>query len=131
MDGIKKLLLGGLMAATPTIAMAEFPDLSTKVVIPGCRLARTMDESDSSLIAASRIFSADPRLGIAAGYCAGWVNEAFQAPCISNELSMDDVMLVIINYSAKHPEYDNWAFIAIASEAMQDQWPACKKTGRP
>lgn len=118
-------------AAIPTIALAEFPLPSAQAVIAGCRIARGMDATAASQAAAKAAFAADPQLAAAAGYCAGWAFEAFQFRCIPSDASLDDVMLAIINYSAKHPEYGGRPFPAIASTAIGDQWPACREGPGP
>lgn len=125
------------MAATallfvPVVANADFPLLTASVVIPGCKVARAMDGSDESDAAATRVFAANPTLAMDAAYCAAWAAEAFdryadQPACFSNDMSIDDLILVVIDYAKRHPESSWMPFLSLAGGALLDRWPDCVK----
>jgi hypothetical protein len=127
-----KMAIAALVTAVPLTARADFPTLSTSVVIPGCQVARAMDGSNSSLAAASRTFAKDPRLAMSTAYCAAWAAEAFdryadKPGCFTNDMSVDDLILIVINDATHHPEWGDFPFIASAGSAILDRWPECVK----
>jgi hypothetical protein len=124
------ILFLGVTVMTSERAKADFPALETKVVIPGCQIARLMDGTDAALIAASRTFSKDPRIAMSTAYCAAWAAEAFdryadKPGCFTNDMSVDDLILIVINDAAQHPEWGKFPFIASAGSAILDRWPDC------
>lgn len=130
MNAIAKLAAAGIISLASRNASADFPTLTAAAVIPGCKIARLVDGSSASLAAMSKVFSDNPPLGMDTAYCAAWASEAFdryadRPNCFSNDMSVDDLILVVIQYADKHPE-DNWMpFLSIAGGAILDRWPEC------
>jgi hypothetical protein len=126
------LALGVLMTFMPGVAKGDFPTLATSLVLPGCKIARVMDDSSESLSAASAMFAADASLAMSAGYCAAWAAEAFdryadKRGCFTNDMSVDDLILVVIGHTTQHLDYDSMPFLAVAEGAIRDRWPECIK----
>jgi hypothetical protein len=100
-------------------ARADYPLLPAEAVIPGCRVARSMEGTEGANAATSKEFAANPRLAVGAAYCAAWASEAFdryadKPHCFTNDMSIDDLILVVVEYANQHPNYLSTPFLAIA-----------------
>lgn len=90
-----------------------------------------MDGSEAYLVAAGKTFASRPALAVAAAYCAAWAAEAFdryaeKPGCFTSDMSIDDLILVVINGVVRHPDWQEIPFLASASGAVFDHWPACR-----
>jgi hypothetical protein len=132
MNAITMLAVASVIGLASQNVQADFPTLTTTAVIPGCKIARSVDGSDASFAAMSKVFADNPPLGMDTAYCAAWASEAFdryadRPHCFSNDISVDDLILVVIQYADKHPELNWMPFLSIAGGAILDRWPDCVK----
>jgi hypothetical protein len=91
-----------------------------------------MEGSEEANGPAHKELAANPRLAIGAAYCAAWASEAFdryadRPHCFTNDMSIDDLILVVIEYTNQHPNYLTMPFLAVAGGAVLDRWPSCVK----
>ena len=85
-----------------------------------------MDGSEAAVSAAVQTFADKPALALGAAYCAAWAAEAFdryaeKPGCFTNDMSIDDLILVVINDAARHPAWKDLPFLAITDGAIFDR----------
>jgi hypothetical protein len=91
-----------------------------------------MDGTKEANATSGKQLVANPQLAAAAVYCAAWASESLdryadKPHCFTNYMSVEDLILVVIEYISQHPSYRPMPFLAVAAGAVLNRWPDCAR----